>query len=389
MADSVGPQITGSGKRNAFPLYAPRFWHGMRMRPWLRLLIRNRFRVHPFRMPMVVMVTGCALFNSAAARIQNWRYGRRIAQTRIELPPLFVIGHWRSGTTFLHELLTLDERFTSPTTFECFAPEHFLVTKGFMPKLIQYLIPAKRPMDDVEMGLDRPQEDEIALCAMGAPTPMARLAFPNHEPPYPGSLNLDEAAPGELAAWRSALQQFVRSVSMSRPTKRLVLKSPPHTGRIAYLAEMFPGAQFVHIARDPRAIFGSTVRLWKTLDYDQGFQIPRHEHLVEYVFQACETMYRGYENQRKHIAPENLHELRYEDLVQDPSSELSKIYDKLNFGQFEDVRPAIEAFMHGRRQYRAACYNLPADLEAEIRRRWAFYFERYGYDVDRVRVNES
>src|SRR5690554_5831743 len=104
--------VIETGKMNAYPAYAPRFWHGMRVRPYWRLMASNRFRVHPFRIPMAVLVAGCTLVNSSLARVQQLVYGRRLRDVQLSEPPIFILGHWRSGTTYLHELLSLDESFT-------------------------------------------------------------------------------------------------------------------------------------------------------------------------------------------------------------------------------------------------------------------------------------
>jgi hypothetical protein len=192
-------------------------------------------------------------------------------------------------------------------------------------------------------------------------------------------LDMVGTAPEDLNRWRSALDQFLRSITHMRPEKRLVLKSPPHTGRIAQLRSMFPGAQFIHISRDPRALFPSTVRLWKALDEAQALQVPRHRDLNEYVFTACQRMYGGYSRQRQEIPPDALCELRYEDLIDDPMRVLRQVYDCLDLGNFEIVEPRIDAYLRGRAEYRASQYQLPADLEEEITRRWAFYFEMFGY----------
>ncbi len=373
------PGVLETGKTNAYPVYAPRFWHGMRVRPYFRLMAANRFRVHPFRIPMAIGVAGCTLLNSSLARVQHLMYERRIRDVKLATPPIFIIGHWRSGTTYLHELLSLDDRFTCPTTYECFAPDHFLVSGRVLPRMLGFLLPSKRPMDDMAVGFDRPQEDEFALCAMGAPTPMLRMAFPNHPTPYMELLDMDEARDDVIAAWRGALDHFIRSVTLLRPDRRLVLKSPPHTGRIRYLAEMYPGARFIHLARHPYKLFPSTLRLWRALDEAQGFQIPRHKHLEQFVYEACERMYRGYQRQRPAVADEQIYELRYEDLVQDPISEIKKIYEHLQLGHFAAVQGKIEAFCNEQREYRPARYRLEPQLEERIRDRWSFYFERYGY----------
>jgi hypothetical protein len=66
-------------------------------------------------------------------------------------------------------LLALDDRFAFPTTLECFAPHHCLLTERLYPKLFSWLLPAKRTMDNMAVGFDRPQEDEFALAALGVP----------------------------------------------------------------------------------------------------------------------------------------------------------------------------------------------------------------------------
>ena len=45
-------------------------------------------------------------------------YGRKIRETKVTQAPVFIIGHPRTGTTHMHNLLNLDERFYAPNTFE-------------------------------------------------------------------------------------------------------------------------------------------------------------------------------------------------------------------------------------------------------------------------------
>ena len=44
-------------------------------------------------------------------------YGKRINETEIDEAPVFIIGHWRSGTTHLHNLLSLDSQFACYRSF--------------------------------------------------------------------------------------------------------------------------------------------------------------------------------------------------------------------------------------------------------------------------------
>ena len=162
--------------------------------------------------------------------------------------------------------------------------------------------------------------------------------------------------------------------------KPLVLKSPPHTGRIRLLAEMFPQAKFIHLVRDPYSLFPSTRRLWYALEQVQGFQVPRYEYLDDYVFAAFERMYRGFDQQRPFIDDSRICEVRYEDLVKDPLGELRRIYQQLDLGDFEQVRDKIAASVNDRKSYRTTPHSLEEPIKTQIRHRWGKYLEKYGYE---------
>jgi hypothetical protein len=164
-----------------------------------------------------------------------------------------------------------------------------------------------------------------------------------------------------------------------RHGKRVILKSPTHTGRLKVLAQMFPGAKFVHVVRHPDALFPSTMRLWQSLDLVQGLQIPRHDRLDQYVHGAFERMYASFERGRSELAENRICDVRYEDLVRDPVGELARIYRSLDLGDFEYVRKKIEQYVGGQKEYRTNRHELEPATAAEIRRRWGDYMRRYGY----------
>ena len=363
---------------NTYPLRTPRFWHGMRVRGALRLLANNRFHVHPARWGMIFTVLFCAVINSILYRLQLLRHGRKIEKTEITQPPIFIVGHWRSGTTHLHELLVRDERFAFPTTYECFAPHHFVISEWLIPRALWFLIPSKRPMDNMLIGFDRPQEDDIALCALGAPTPYFRMAFPNHPPPYSEFLNMDGVNDEDLDHFKRAMKYLVKSLTYFKK-KQIVLKSPPHTGRIGVLAEIFPGAKFIHIVRDPYALFPSTKRTWQTLDFSQAFQRPEHKDLDEYILDSLVRMYDGFDRQLPSVDEGHLYQLRYEDLVRDPLGERRQLYEKLDLGDFENIREQLEQYLQTQKDYQPNRHDLDPEIKAQIDTRWRGYIERYGY----------
>jgi hypothetical protein len=344
----------------------------------MRMLVRNRFDVGITRLPAAAVITTFSVGNSILALWQRLLHGRKIAQTPIEPAPLFILGHWRSGTTMLHELLALDERNSCPSTFQCMAPHHFLVSEGFITRYFKWMLPAQRPMDNVPVGYERPQEDEFALCALGLPSPYWTMAFPNHPPQWPEYLDLETLAEADRRRWLETLRHFVQMVAYKKPG-RVVLKSPPHTARVKALLEAFPDARFVHILRDPFVLFQSTVNMWKKMYQMQYLHRPNFAWLEEHVFDSFVRMYRAFEAARPMIPPRRLYEVRYEDLVRDTVGQLRGMYEQLELGDFEPLLPALEKWQQETADYRTNRYQMPPELQDRIRQRWGEFIERFGY----------
>jgi hypothetical protein len=368
--------------------WIPRFWDGMIASAWFRLLWQNRLWIAPQRWAMAVIISVISVMNSVLGLVQSLTWGKRIARTAIGEEegglgdPIFVIGHWRSGTTLLHELLVLDKRFTFPNTYDCFAPNHFLVSAAIFRPLLSILLPKQRPMDNMAAGWDRPQEDEFALCNMGLPSPYLTCAFPNHPPQSQEYYDLRQLSAGDRSRWQQKLKWFLQCLTVRTP-KRVVLKSPPHTFRIPVLLEMFPKARFVHIVRNPSVLFPSTVNLWKRLYRNEGLQVPTYAGLEEHVLNTFQQMYEAFERDRATIPAGQLCEVRYEDLTVNTVEQMENIYKELGLAEFDQVRPNLESYVAAQADYKTNKYNkLDPQWSGEIRRRWSSYFERYGYPLD-------
>jgi len=362
-------------KRDAW--YQGRMFSGMDFFAWLRLLARNRFAVSPSRLPTAAAITVCAAANTTLRAIQNLRFARQVAGVQIATDPIFIIGHWRTGTTMLQELLALDPRHRCPTTYECLVPNHFLISERFLRRWLWFMLPSKRPMDNMRMSFDRPQEDEAALCNLGVPSPLLTVAFPNHPLQYPRYVELDDLTPAELQRWQRALRRFLQQVLFKR-SGRLVLKSPRHTSRLRVLSRMFPNAHFVHLVRDPYVVFPSTVHFWTVMYATQGLQRPKLDTLNDYVFDTLVAMYRKLDQTRGLIDPGRFYELRYEDLVRDPVGQLRVMYEYFQWREFDAVEPAIRRYARRSKRYQTNRFDLTPELCDEISNRWAPYIEKYG-----------
>lgn len=365
---------------NSYPLRAPRFWHGMRVSTWWSLVARNGFRVSPRRLHLALGVSAFNPFNDAIGLIQQLSYGRAIERTVLEKDPVFVLGHWRSGTTLMHELLVLDDQFASPSTYACFAPWHFLVTENLMVKYGSWLVPDKRPMDNMRAGWTLPQEDEFALMNLGAPTPYLMMAFINAGVPWQNFIDMQGIEPQDLEKWRRKFLWFIKALTLKHRGKQLVLKSPPHTGRVQELLHLFPRAKFVHMVRDPRKLYASTLRLWKSLADIQGMQTLQDDvTLREFIWNCLNRMYAAFEAARAQVPPDSLVDVHYEELIAAPEATLEKIYQQLQLGDFDRVRSLVAERFANDREYKVNEHNIDPALEREVLSRWHSYAERYGY----------
>jgi hypothetical protein len=371
---------SSKGERAKPRQWAPRLWAGCSMRAWWQLLRRHRFAVDWPHLYIALVDTMVSALNSALAGLERVAYGRTIARATIAPEPLFVIGHWRSGTTLLHELLCLDPRHGSPTAYQCLAPHHFVLTERVLPRLLRFLLPGRRPIDEMELTWGSVFEDEFALCLLGARSAYESIAFPNTWPMRPALLDPDALTPAESAVWRESLLNFMRKLSVAHAGRRLVFKSPPHTCRLRVLLDMFPRARFVHIVRNPYAVFPSTLHLWRTLHRAQALQRPTGDGLQDSVLSTFEYVHACLERDRPLFAAAQFHELRYEDLLRDPVGELQRLYRQLDLDEPQHLRTNVEAYFSARADYRTNRFELSADERATVQRRWGHIASRYGYD---------
>jgi len=364
---------------SAAPPHVPgqQLWSGMRLPAWLRLLAQHRFAVDRCYWPVVLRNSAISFLSTLLGFVQDCHFRGQVARTPIREPPLFVLGFFRSGTTMLHNLLSVDPRHTFPNTYECFLTNHFLLTEEYVTR--RYPLQSTRAMDDVPMTWSEPQEDEFALCMRGQPTFMSIVAFPNDPPQDLEYLDLEALPRRARAAWKRDLLWFLKAVTFKRPG-RLVIKSPAHSARIKVLLEIFPDARFVHIVRNPYHVFTSTAHMMEAMCATFGLQRPALPGHKEFILGTYERLLRKLEEGRALVPPGRFHELRYEDLVREPVSQLRTMYEALHLDRFADFQPRLEAYVNDHAGYHAGHHPLAPELHDEIAKRWGEFIRRYGYE---------
>ena len=365
-----------SGSKDRF--WHPRMWDGMTVSHWYKQAAKGHFNAAVSGIPMFAIISGLSLLNSGFSVLQSLFYGKKIRDVTIDKQPIFVIGHWRSGTTLLHEYMMRDPQFTCSDTYSCFCPTHFLHTRHYMRPMVSILMPKKRPMDNMATGFDHPQEDEFALCALGLGSPYLNILFPNNPPIDAEYLTLKNLSEQDQQQWLDGLEYYLRCLTVA-DNKQIVLKSPPHTGRIRTILKRFPNAKFVHIHRNPYTLFASTYNLWIELSKVHGVQRPKGIGLEEQVFAQFETMYQSFSEDLEILKPDQFVEVAFTDLTSNPVRELEKIYTTLAIENFESVGKNFEQFAGTQKNYKKNRFEIAPDLEEKISQRWKWYINRYAY----------
>jgi hypothetical protein len=280
--------------------------------------------------------------NSLLAKMQSVAHAEALEKAKVP-PPIFLLGFWRSGTTFLHELFCCDPRFGFPSTYACMNSAHFLLTEqGFHKRRGKQ--EAYRPMDNMQYSWTSPQEDEFALLCMGAPSPYEALLVPSLMSDPQVLLDLRRHSAEEQDRWQRTIQLFLRELTVQQ-SMPMVLKSPTHGFRFPLLPSLFPSSRFVIIERNPYEVFASNLKLWTTLLDMYSLESASSEQIENFVLAAYLIHEEAIAEGVRKIAAENVARVKYEDLVADPRSEMRRIYSELKLPGFEDAQPALHQYI--------------------------------------------
>lgn len=189
---------------------------------------------------------------------EDRRYAK-LENQPLEMDPLFILGHWRSGTTFVHNVFACDKHFGYTTTYQTVFPNLMLWGQPFFKKNMSFLMPDHRPTDNMELKVDLPQEEEFALSNMMPYTYYNFWFFPQKMLEYCDKyLLFNTITEEERQIFMKAFLKLVKISLHNTGGTQYLSKNPPHTGRVKTLLEMFPNAKFIYLKRNPYTVFEST-----------------------------------------------------------------------------------------------------------------------------------
>lgn len=287
----------------------------------------------------------------------NTREYNAMAKPEI-VAPLFIIGHWRSGTTFVHNVLSRDPQFGYCTTYQTVFPHMMLYGSSFFKPLAALCMPKTRPTDNLELTVEQPQEEEFALTNM---TPAAYYHFwslPQQAELYRDKyLFLDSCTAEERAEFCHSVQKMMQIALHCQNKSRFLSKNPPHTARIALLHRMFPDAKFIYLVRNPYTVFESTVKFFNSTIAPLTLQKIDNVALEEHILQTYSAMISRYNTDKRLIPAQNLFEVRFEDFEVAPLAKTEEIYRTLNLGDFNSVKTRMAEYLNAQKRHQKNRYS--------------------------------
>lgn len=305
-----------------------------------RLLADNKFAISLRFIPRLLLVLPIILLNIPFVILERLLYDQKIKNTIVK-QPVFILGYPRSGTTFLMYLLSKDPRFAFCKTYECMGPGVIFTFGPVLRKIAKLVLPAKRPMDNLELGADVPKEEEFALGGMGIGSMANALYFPKNFGNYFNRFVLFNGIPAEKKTYKKNHEWLLKKLTLKNNNKQLLLKSPFNTGRIKVILEMYPDAKFIHIHRHPYSVFLSNEKLYESILPQVALQTVGNLEMKEHVINTYRDSYKSFFNDKTLLKKEQLFEMSYKEFIANPAETLKNVYAQLNLEGFETALPYI------------------------------------------------
>lgn len=351
---------------------------GISFKNWIKILCKNGgFDLRFF--PRSMFITISSIFLTIFRFLFKVLYSKKIENSKIKISPIFIIGHWRSGTTYLHELLYEDPQFCYVSLWQTLLPDCYPLLEP-MKKFMAKFLPNKRPMDNIKVEIDGPYEEEAAIAVINPWSFFHGLHFPkNAEEQYIKSIHYEGLTEKEKKQWEKSYYQFIKTVSYTNNGKRLLLKDPAHTARITTLLKLFPDAKFIHIRRNPYKVYLSTTKMRNNVLQNLALQEGDEEVIEKQVIANYKRLMNAFFKQKELIPSKNYVEISYEDLVKEPIKQVSKIYSELKLPGLEKHLLAINRYLESKKDYKVNVYNIDEKILKHIEKNWNFTIKLWNY----------
>jgi len=355
-----------------------------------RIAGRSDFGDDAFREPLAIAwssLNGEARLNETGRQMfAAWVLFRLVTRLRVqallearpeisEVPierPLFIVGMPRTGTTLLHNLLSLDPR-SRPFTYRelrypCTPNAGEMASESLARQ--EEAVPGFRAIHAMEV--EGPHECEhLKLNDFDS----RFFDLHAHVPTYTAWFERHDAT----QTYRNLRRQY-QAILGRETDRRLLLKSVFHVDNFDVVLDVFPDARFIMTHRSPVEVVGSTSSMRLALRRSASDRVD-----VEEVGRiTLDSLARGMElamEARGAADPVRLFDLRYEQFVADPVGSIRRIYAHFGFDYSASFDRGMEEYLranpknkHGTHRYAVEDFGLS---RASVEARFADYVDRF------------
>ena len=343
-------------------------------------MLKNNGGFSPSKINRFLFLFQNSLFSEFLNTREKKVFHKDIIKTKLPENPIFIIGHWRTGSTYLHQLITQDPEFCFTSLFQCSQPDHFLYSKRFFEPVMSRLLGKTRPMDNVKIGVDEPQEDEYAILKLVSGTPMEKLIFSENEDYF--LKNVKEFTPSgdNLNIFDQKYSYFLQKIMLENPGKNFVSKNPLHSFRLDYLLNKFPHAKFIHIYRHPYDVIPSTIRLWNIVGKQNilkgKWKSPSLTDVAKYYLKFIDHI----DNKLKSLPDHQYLKIKFEELEKFPLATVKQLYKHFSLTLSKEFEEKLNQFIDEVRDYKKNKFILSEKDKKDIYSQMSLFMNNKNYN---------
>lgn len=346
---------------------------------WMKILLYNRFKIDWRYIPKAIYVSLMIIIMTPFRIIEKKKFDKIKKNIKVK-SPIFIIGHWRSGTTFMHYILGQDKNLAYVSTFETMTPNMMIEREEFFKNIVKNHLPKKRPMDNLELNADLPYEEEYAIANLCPDSFYHAWYFPKKMREYfDNNVLYKNIGNGIKERWIEIYDYFLKKITFKNNGNQIIIKSLVNTAKIPIILEKYPDAKFIFMYRNPYKVYLSTWKLYRKILPIFSFQKLTNKELDNEILYNYENLIKKYINDRKLIPKENLLEIKYEDFVKNPLDTVNMIYEKFELKSFKKAKDSFIDYINKHKNYRTNHYNLDETIKDKVYSNWNFAFKEFGY----------
>jgi len=269
-------------------------------------------------------------------------------------PPIFVMGLPRTGTTFLHRLLSLDPKARAPLAYELFDPvcctgpkEREKIQKDVQAQIDQVhrVIPHLHTIHETHSLL--PEE---CLLSLGIDMPILFC-----------TLHVALHKEMKVIDWDSAFAyknyakqlQVMSHILNEKEKKRWTLKCPLHLGMTKPLRQAFPGARLIWTHRDPVQAVASFASLIRTLQEMHSSVPIDMKRLGSDCLDFCEKAMKKAHDHLSGCTDGNHVNVSFQRIISEPKAVVKDIYKQFDLEYSDEYDARLDAYLAEQDEERA------------------------------------